>query len=103
MERKGIKISVETKVECAKLVASGKIGATSLAHQIGVAPKRVRYWTALYKEHGETAFINMGINKVYPMDLKLEAVKDYIAGMTDRYALFMYDKLFVPAGWNLRN
>ena len=32
-----------------------------------------------------------------------EAVKDYIAGMTDRYALFMYDKLFVPAGWNLRN
>ena len=80
MERKGIKISVETKVECAKLVASGKIGATSLAHQIGVAPKRVRYWTALYKEHGETAFINMGINKVYPMELKLEAVKDYING-----------------------
>ena len=32
-----------------------------------------------------------------------EAVKDYVAGMTDRYALFMYDKLFVPAGWNLRN
>ena len=80
MERKGIKISVETKVEYAKLVASGKIGATSLAHQIGVAPKRVRYWTALYKEHGETAFINVGINKVYPMELKLEAVKDYING-----------------------
>ena len=34
---------------------------------------------------------------------KNEASKDYIAGMTDRYALFMYDKLFVPAGWNLRN
>ncbi len=32
-----------------------------------------------------------------------EAAKDYIAGMTDRYALFMYDELFVPAGWNLRN
>ena len=34
---------------------------------------------------------------------KNEVAKDYLAGMTDRYALFMYDKLFVPAGWNLRN
>ena len=34
---------------------------------------------------------------------KNEVAKDYMAGMTDRYALFMYDKLFVPAGWNLRN
>jgi len=34
---------------------------------------------------------------------KNEVAKDYIAGMTDRYALFMYDELFVPAGWNLRN
>jgi len=32
-----------------------------------------------------------------------EVAKDYIAGMTDRYALFMYNELFVPAGWNLRN
>ena len=34
---------------------------------------------------------------------KNEVAKDYLAGMTDRYALFMYDELFVPAGWNLRN
>ena len=27
------------------------------------------------------------------------AVKDWIAGMTDRYALEMYEKLFVPQGW----
>ena len=27
------------------------------------------------------------------------AVKDYIAGMTDRYALNLYDQLFVPHGW----
>lgn len=27
------------------------------------------------------------------------AVKDLISGMTDRYALNMYDKLFVPQGW----
>ncbi len=32
-----------------------------------------------------------------------EVAKDYLAGMTDRYALFIYNELFVPAGWNLRN
>ena len=28
-----------------------------------------------------------------------EAVKDYIAGMTDRFALSLYTDLFVPKGW----
>ena len=79
MERKGVKISAE-KIECAKLVASGKIGAKALAHQRNFNQQRVRYWVALYKAHGETAFINHGINKVYPMELKLQAVNDYLNG-----------------------
>ena len=28
-----------------------------------------------------------------------EVVKDYIAGMTDRYAISVYKSLFVPTGW----
>ncbi len=32
-------------------------------------------------------------------DGKQEAVKDFISGMTDRYALNLYDQLFVPHGW----
>ena len=28
-----------------------------------------------------------------------EAVKDYIAGMTDRFALNIYTELFVPKSW----
>ena len=27
------------------------------------------------------------------------AVKDWISGMTDRYALRLYDRLFVPQSW----
>ena len=27
------------------------------------------------------------------------AVKDYVAGMTDRYAISLYSELFVPRGW----
>ena len=30
-----------------------------------------------------------------------EAVKDYIAGMTDRYAINLYNETFVPSGWKL--
>ena len=30
-----------------------------------------------------------------------EVVKDYIAGMTDRYAISTYKSLFVPKGWKL--
>ena len=28
-----------------------------------------------------------------------ELVKDYIAGMTDRYAIRMYEERFIPLGW----
>ncbi|MEG0291223.1 MAG: deoxyguanosinetriphosphate triphosphohydrolase [Anaerovoracaceae bacterium] len=28
-----------------------------------------------------------------------EVAKDYIAGMTDRYAINLYDELFIPKGW----
>jgi len=29
-------------------------------------------------------------------------VCDYIAGMTDKYAIFKYNEIFIPAGWQLR-
>ena len=37
--------------------------------------------------------------KIEQEDGAAVAAKDYIAGMTDRYALNLYDKLFVPHGW----
>ena len=30
------------------------------------------------------------------------AVCDYISGMTDGYAMEVYDKLFIPAAWNIK-
>lgn len=37
--------------------------------------------------------------KIQEMEGTKVAVKDFIAGMTDRFALNLYDKLFVPHGW----
>ena len=30
------------------------------------------------------------------------AVCDYISGMTDDYAMEVYDKLFIPASWSIK-
>ncbi|MEG0918386.1 MAG: deoxyguanosinetriphosphate triphosphohydrolase [Anaerovoracaceae bacterium] len=39
------------------------------------------------------------LNKLIPEFNKEEIVKDFIAGMTDRYAINLYDELFIPKGW----
>ena len=39
------------------------------------------------------------LRKIAKADGVNEAVKDYIAGMTDRYALTLYTDLFVPKSW----
>ncbi len=32
-----------------------------------------------------------------------EIISDYIAGMTDKYVLFIFDELFIPKSWEIRN
>ena len=50
-----------------------------------------------YLEHEEEI---PGVYKIIMEEEGTEAaVKDLISGMTDRYALNLYDKLFVPQGW----
>ncbi len=39
------------------------------------------------------------MQEIAERDGKNEAVKDYVAGMTDRFALSTYTDLFVPKGW----
>lgn len=39
------------------------------------------------------------LKKIAPKDGAEEAVKDYVAGMTDRFALNTYTELFVPKAW----
>ncbi|MBQ6088644.1 MAG: deoxyguanosinetriphosphate triphosphohydrolase, partial [Firmicutes bacterium] len=39
------------------------------------------------------------LQKIAERDGVSEAAKDYVAGMTDRFALAKFDELFVPIGW----
>ncbi len=46
-------------------------------------------------------FISEGIRKIScSEDIKI-IVRDHIAGMTDRYAISLYNKYFVPKSWNV--
>jgi len=59
-----------------------------------------RIISSLYKYYIEQPDEMPGIYKQIEKEDGTEvAVKDLVSGMTDRYALNLYDKLFVPQGW----
>jgi len=59
-----------------------------------------RIISSLYKYYIEHPDEMPGIYKQIEKEDGTEvAVKDLVSGMTDRYALNLYDKLFVPQGW----
>ena len=59
-----------------------------------------RIISSLYRYYLEHSDEIPGVYKQIEAEEGTEtAVKDLISGMTDRYALNLYDKLFVPQGW----
>ncbi|MCL2078634.1 MAG: deoxyguanosinetriphosphate triphosphohydrolase [Oscillospiraceae bacterium] len=40
--------------------------------------------------------------RIIEKDGQKRAVSDYISGMTDNYAVFMYEKLYIPEAWQVR-
>lgn len=58
-----------------------------------------------YPEHIPLYIIRRGVNKHSIKDLKesekAKAVCDYMAGMTDRFAIAQFKKYFIPKGWSL--
>ena len=80
MRKKGIKVASKIKLATAKAIVNGTAGASASAKQLGLSEQTVRYWAALYRAQGESAFENTGKNKVYQKSLKDEAVQSYLRG-----------------------
>lgn len=55
--------------------------------------------TALFRHYLENPAEIPGYKKTSGIKKKVEAVRDYIAGMTDRYAVDLFKTLFVPKEW----
>jgi dGTPase len=59
----------------------------------GIVEQLFRYYVA----HPEALATELG--RVFPPEDVEQAAVDYIAGMTDRYAIQLYERLFLPKPW----
>jgi dGTPase len=72
--------------------------SNKIAKEFKKAKKVLRDLYAYYLEHMEEVFVNI------PKEEKLNKhrmVCDFIAGMTDRFALMTYERLFLPQQWSV--
>ncbi len=74
------KIKAEEKIRIAKACASGKLGQSEAARQVGVDKATVRNWVGQYQAEGVSAFLSHGSNRKYSPERKETAVKAYLAG-----------------------
>lgn len=80
MPRKG-KLPAEDKVRIVKEYLSGKIGYTEAQEIAGITSKPLRRWISRFKTEGPEGFLLVEKNRIYPAELKAEAVKDYLDGI----------------------
>ncbi len=74
------KIKAEDKIRIVKACASGKLGQSEAARQIGVDKAAVRDWVRQYQTEGASAFLSRGSNRKYSPECKEAAVKAYLGG-----------------------
>ena len=53
-----------------------------------------------YSEHPDQ--LPREFHKIRERDGLERAIVDYIAGMTDKYAMYKYEELFIPTAWQVR-
>jgi len=79
MDRRS-KFTPEERLEIAKRCFNGEISQADAVKQYRIGEKTLRYWIACYHEQGAEGFFRTGRNKVYSLELKLQAVHDYLDG-----------------------
>jgi len=83
MSRKS-KIDPVKKVQLIERVLTNEIGVSEGARLIGVDESTIRSWRNLYLSDGPTALMNQPKNKVYSQELKLQAVLEYLDGLSSQ-------------------
>ena len=77
--QKSRKLSVEEKVSLARRCLRGEISHSEAACEAGIDKKTMARWIRQYEAEGIDAF-RAGSNRNYPVEMKLRAVADYVAG-----------------------
>lgn len=79
MSRKG-KLGTEEKVKVVRKYLRKEVSAKQAAKEAGVHKKTFQGWVLLYETEGVEGLTPHSRNKVYPVELKLQAVNDYLFG-----------------------
>ena len=74
------KVTPEERIGAAKACAEGRMSSREVARRLGVDEAQVREWVFRYKSHGAEAFQKQERNTIYSGELKVPAVREYIAG-----------------------
>jgi len=74
------KATMKEKVNLARACIEGKMSQSEASRKAGVKPATVQAWINRYKAEGADAFRPHEHNRVYPLNLKRNAVQDYLKG-----------------------
>ena len=75
------KLASKEKVKIVQDILAGKLTVGNISRRLGICKSTVKAWIRLYETEGETGLIPQKRNRVYPQNLKLSAVGDYLCGL----------------------
>ena len=77
---KARKIKPEEKVNIVRKWQAGEISVSAASEEAGVDWKTIRSWIARYEAEGAAGFLPRRQNRVYPPEMKRQAVQEYLSG-----------------------
>lgn len=75
------KLSLEEKMEIVRRWHRGEISISAASSKAGVDRETVRRWIMRYEAEGAAGFLPYERNRQYSPEQKLQAVRDYLAGL----------------------
>lgn len=77
---KNPKIAPEEKVAIVRRCLKGALGVCEAGRVVGADESTIRKWIARYEAEGDEAFMPHEQNRVYSLEVKIVAVRDYLSG-----------------------
>lgn len=95
------KATPEEKVSLVQRYLKGEIDQTQAGKIAGINKSSFQLWIKRYEAEGSTAFLPAENNRVYDVELKQQAVEDYLSG--GRGLLEICKKYSIRSTWQLRS
>lgn len=96
-----IHYSASEKLAVLREIERGQIGIMDAAKNFGVSKTTVAKWRRRYEVYGYEGLETQSRNRTYSVELKLQAVQDYLSGQYSQYEII--DKYRIASRTQLSN